>query len=1239
MAEKIMDFYKGEDKYSDGDIENDILEYLKTTPESELETIFKKDNRWPVFYHLSPIRQNILNWYNIEKDASVLEIGAGMGALTGILCQKAGSVTAVELSNRRADAIYARHSHYDNLKIIVGNLNDIKFEEKFDYITLIGVLEYAKMFTEGATPYQTFISNIKKLLKPGGKLLIAIENRYGLKYFCGASEDHTGKPFDGINGYKDNDSVRTFDKYSLEKLLKKSGLTNTRFYYPEPDYKLPNYIFTDKTLPSSNITSKINHYYQPGSFLVADEKIILDDAIKNGVYGFFANSFLIEASELEIEETKNPNMVVFNNERKPEYRLITAVYDDIVYKIPQSKKAMPHLYTIIENTKELKSRGIKVIENTLEDNKLSLPFVKEKTFDKVIIDLILDNKTEEAKKLVGEFNKEILKSSDTTTHNILIENKIVDQNSDIDFGPILKKGYVDMTFFNCFYVGGEFIFMDQEWVQYDVPAEYVLFRSFYCLWLQSKEMSKNFEIEQLIKLFDINVSMFNIGRKLNENLCSDVFCYSNVGPFFSYLSPVGKSKQDYDNIASRSRDELQNQNIELTRLRDELQSQNIELTRLRDELQNQNIELTRSRDELQNQNIELTRSRDELQNQSLLFQGLYNETINSACWRVMSPVRVVFNIIKRILKSNKFTLLFYKFLLSLKNAGLKNTILKIMTKMIYHTNIDTNKYILGEDELEKQRNTRFDQDIKFSILTPLYNTPETFLREMIESVINQTYGNWELCLVDASDNEHKYVTKIVKEYATKDKRIKYKRLSQNLGISENTNECIKMATGTYIGLLDHDDVLAPSALFENINAICLTDADVLYSDEATFQNSIDNITIAHFKPDFAIDNLRANNYICHFTVFRKKLLKKTGNLNSMYDGSQDHDFILRLSEATNNIVHIPKILYFWRSHVNSVAFDIGAKEYAIKAAHQAIKDHLSRCGINASIESTKALSSIYRIKYDIVCNEKVSIIIPNKDHLHDLKKCIDSILTCTTYANYEIIIIDNNSSDQKLFEYYEELKQYSNISVFDFNIPFNYSKINNFAASKAKGKYLLFLNNDTEVITPNWIEEMVMYAQRDDVGAVGAMLYYPDNTIQHAGVILGLGGVAGHAYCRQPKNFGYMGNLAYARNVTIVTGACMMVKKDIFNKIGGFNEEFAVTFNDVDLCMNIRRLKYLIVWTPHAELYHYESKSRGHEDTPEKQERFQSEVCLFHKNWSKELEVGDPYYNPNLSLVEPYKFN
>lgn len=536
--------------------------------------------------------------------------------------------------------------------------------------------------------------------------------------------------------------------------------------------------------------------------------------------------------------------------------------------------------------------------------------------------------------------------------------------------------------------------------------------------------------------------------------------------------------------------------------------------------------------------------------------------------------------------------------------------------------------------LEEQRNTTFAKNIKFSILVPLYNTPIAFLNEMIDSVVAQTYPNWELCLADGSDEAHTGVGARVKELAEKDPRILYKKLEKNLGISENTNACIDMATGDYISLFDHDDLLHPSALFEVMKAICERDADFIYTDEATFKSpNPKKIITNHYKPDFAPDNLRVANYICHFTSFSRVLLEQVGRFRKEFDGSQDHDMILRLTEKAQKIVHIPQILYYWRSHPNSVSLNLASKSYAVDAGIRAVEESIKRCGMSARVESSDIIPTFYRIRYDVDTDKKVSIIIPNKDHLSDLKTCIDSILKLTTYPNYEIVIVDNGSSEAALFAYYEEIKANPNITVCSLDIPFNYSILNNFAISHATGDYYLLLNNDIEIITPNWLEEMLMYAQRDDVGAVGAKLYYPDDTVQHAGVLLGVGGFACHAFPRFGRaEVGYMGRAGYAQNLSAVTAACMMVKASVWREVQGLDESFKVALNDVDLCLKIRKAGYLIVWTPHAEAYHYESKSRGYEDNPEKQARFEAEVKRFQEKWKQELEDGDPYYNPNFSL-------
>lgn len=540
-------------------------------------------------------------------------------------------------------------------------------------------------------------------------------------------------------------------------------------------------------------------------------------------------------------------------------------------------------------------------------------------------------------------------------------------------------------------------------------------------------------------------------------------------------------------------------------------------------------------------------------------------------------------------------------------------------------------------ERKKEETTVFPKDVTFSILVPLYNTPERFLREMIESVTAQTYGKWELCLADGSDDAHAFVGRICQEYRQKDSRIKYQKLAKNEGISGNTNECYKMATGNYIALFDHDDLLHPCVLFAYMQAICEKDADYIYCDEATFKgNSINHMITLHFKPDFAPDNLLANNYICHFSVFSRELLESGELFRSQFDGSQDHDMILRLTAKAKHIVHVPRILYYWRSHKGSVASSIDAKTYAIDAAKGAVADHLTKLGYrNFEIESTRAFATIFRIKYELTSRPLVSIIIPNKDHVDDLSRCVESIINLSTYDNYEIVIVENNSETAEIRTYYEEISRHPRVQVVEYKGDFNYSKINNFGVQYAKGEYLLLLNNDTEVITPDWMEELLMYAMRKDVGVVGAKLYYPDKTIQHAGIVIGLGAhrTAGHTHYRIPEaNVGYMGKLCYAQDVTAVTGACMMVSKALYEELGGLDESFTVALNDVDFCLRVREKGLLNIFTPFAELYHYESKSRGSDKKDERALRYQQESDRFRVKWADALAKGDPYYNPNFSL-------
>ncbi len=536
-----------------------------------------------------------------------------------------------------------------------------------------------------------------------------------------------------------------------------------------------------------------------------------------------------------------------------------------------------------------------------------------------------------------------------------------------------------------------------------------------------------------------------------------------------------------------------------------------------------------------------------------------------------------------------------------------------------------------EKELAQQRSRHWKYEPTISIAVPVFRTPILFLRQMIESVQAQTYGNWELCIVNASP-EQQELAEVLAEYAKSDKRIRVKTLAQNLGIAENTNEALAMAAGEFIGLLDHDDLLAPQALYRVVEALNKEKADVLYSDEDKVTTDLSEHFRPHFKPDFNLDLLRSNNYITHFFVVRRTLVQKLGGFRSEYDGAQDYDFIFRCVEQAERICHIPEVLYHWRTHKESTSDNPASKLYAFEAGKRAIEAHLARVGEDGEVNRTKDLG-FYEVRYPVKGEPLVSVIIPNKDQKDTLKNCLDSVFEKTTYRNFEIIIVENNSTEPQTFAYYEELRKHSNIRIITWESGFNYSAINNFAVKEARGEYLLFLNNDVEVINPEWMSEMLGNCQRREVGIVGAKLYYPDDTIQHAGTIIGIGGIAGHAFLNMPRSrTGYLHKASIQMNLSAVTAACMLMKKSVFEQIGGFEEELQVAFNDVDLCLRTVQANFLVVYNPRVELYHYESKSRGTEDNEEKVRRFQREIEFMRTRWIEILKNGDPCYNKNLTL-------
>ena len=572
---------------------------------------------------------------------------------------------------------------------------------------------------------------------------------------------------------------------------------------------------------------------------------------------------------------------------------------------------------------------------------------------------------------------------------------------------------------------------------------------------------------------------------------------------------------------------------------------------------------------------------------------------------------------------------FAKNLRSIKRNGIKGLFKLVSADKKKRLSSLESEILLTETEKLAQESEIFPKQVKISIITPLINTPEQSLMEMIGSVKAQTYGNWELCLADASDGGHK-TEELINESRVQDARIRYRKLDRDLGPSLNLNKALEMASGEYIGILDQHDILHPSALYEVMKAVCYKGADFIYTDEAVFSGKR-IVTLKYHKSDYAVDTLRSCNYISHFIVFDRKFIEQAGAFRGEFDGSQDYDLILRYTDIASKICHIPRLLYFQRSREKSGAPE---KTPAVSAAENAIREHLEKRGIAARVENRAEFPGLYRVRYELTERPMVSIIIPNKDKVSLLRDCISSIIEKTTYDNYEIIIVENNSTKDVTFAYYEELKRLKNVHVVYWEGKgFNYSEVNNLGAQHARGKQLVFLNNDIKIITPDWIEEMLMYSQRRDVGVVGIKMYFLNGAIQHAGVIMGLGVVAGHIFLGAPRDaLGYMARLQIVQNMSAVTAACIMIKRSVFEEAGLFDPEFHDSFNDLDLCLKVRKAGYLVVWTPYAEAYHVESKSRGYNTTFKRLALSAHEAALFKERWEKELAMGDPYYNCNLTL-------
>jgi GT2 family glycosyltransferase len=1173
--------------------------------------------------NLSEFKKNIISWYPIKENSTVLQIGNNEEILSE-LKSKTNNVTLLE------------------------SIENIDNEAKFDYIVLIGNVEKI----ESEEQIIEVLNFSKNILSKDGKILLAMDNKYGMKYWTGEQFDINSKSYETILTSNKNVLSLTKIKNIMDNLKLKY-----KFYYPLPDYELTNVIYTDEFMPNNDsIDSRVLTYCKNGEILNFSEREAFKQLIVNekNMFPFFANSYFIEIGNRDNFE--NIKYIGFSISRNKEYRIQTIIKRDEVIKVATTDDSELHIKNIARNIDIIKKCNIECLDR-FENNKIISKYLKDaKSYDKLLMEIYENQGIDSVINKIKEFKESII---DKLIDNSGKENSVFEKygveipNRLLEKLHFTKNGILDLIFQNCLVKADKLYVYDQEWYVENVPVEFILYRGiFYFTELKNRaDINYIYEKLGLTEYVDIFEQL--------ENEIQDRIINKKMWKLHEdSVKDIGKK----DDLLKNYAEQIEAKDIHIKNLEDNIKTLEKGVNDLNKLIQDKDVELINYANQLR--------------------------TIsNSISWKITKPIRIAswvlnpFNgatFIDRIMPpGGKRRIEYDKKQTEKKYAKKVANYFKLTDDETaeYWKGIDHRKYLKYEKDLEKenedklssyekwmkendptdqeleiQAKTKFKKRPKISIVIPLYNTNTEFFRELLYSIHCQTYSNWELCLADGSPKPLEEIQKMCE----KDKRIKYKFLNENKGIAGNTNSAIEMATGKYISLVDHDDMLALNALYEVVKVINENkDVEFIYSDEDKFHFIDEPRYAPHFKPDYAPDTLRANNYICHYSVFKKELLDKIGGFNAEYDGAQDFDIILRATEKAKKIIHIPKVLYYWRIHKGSTSMQTEAKPYAIEAGRKAVAAHLERIGLKGTVFNGENTGT-YGIDYDVIGNPKVSILIPNKDGIDLLETCINSVLEKTTYSNYEIIIVENNSDKEETFEYYKRLIENEKIKVINYNkntvlnkdgeneLPerigelktgFNYSSIINFGVRNSDGDFIVQLNNDTELITPNWLERMIGFCQRDDVGAVGVKLYYPDETIQHAGIIVGCLQVAAHVFRGLPKDKdGYFGREKIIQNMNAVTAACIMTKRSIYEEVGYMNEEFAVAFNDIDFCLRIRQTGKLIVYNPYVEFVHYESKTRGNDNDPDKIERFQGEINLFLNTWKDKLEKGDEYYNPNLSL-------
>jgi glycosyltransferase involved in cell wall biosynthesis/SAM-dependent methyltransferase len=1213
--------------YNDGDeAENYLLQVTQnatdlSTYSDELKSKIKD---WPSNYHLSSRRSNLLwpfkAWF---KNKRILEIGCGCGAITRFLGETGAQVISVEGSLRRAQIARSRCRDLNNVEIICAPSSELPNLGKFDAVLLIGVLEYARVFL-GPNGQALLLDDCYSRLTNEGRLFLAIENKLGIKYFAGANEDHVGQPMFSINDLYTEQSVATFGRQELISLLNTAQFINVEEFIPLPDYKLPVSVVTP--LGWQRYADKLTS--------LAVESAFMDT---QGVDGYL---FSLEKATANIwQNNLAPDM-------ENSFLMIAA-------KSPSNEKVVPTNEAAYHfSTDRLASFGKIITFLGDEQNKLSiltepLP-VPDKRPHNLLIQKI-DKSTHafiagenwlfSLIKIVNHPNWELIDIAHWAKQWVESLLRHFSLPLTYDKNTKMPASAFDAMPFNTIQTrNNEFFYFDLEWSleEPDISLGYVVFRGiFHSLSrITSFACSESIKTKKAFQLAFEVIEAMGLQISLEEQ---DIYLAREA----RFLSAVSNITEETGLRSCK--------NVHI----------NMRIIPTRQTLEEFEHRLQKTQQQLQETQQQLQDTQEKLNNTYNQLHQVYQ----SSSWRITSPARKLINICKAFMRKFKPYQAFLKRIINLapkyakESGGWKNVYKKswdifrkqgfsgLKQKLLTLPHLDHSfsyqNWIAQYDTLSEIELERIEKNIHgmvspplLSIVMPVYNPSAKLLRETIESVQNQLYPFWELCIADdASSNQA--IQRLLTEYAQKEARIKITFREKNGHISAASNSALALATGDFIALLDHDDLLPKHALYEIACVINKhPEISMIYSDEDKITEQGQRFD-PYFKSDWDPDLFLGQNLFSHLGVYRRTLVDQVGGFNIGLEGSQDYDLALRCWEKVGDkaIYHIPKILYHWRVTFGSTAATTRAKPYAFLASIKAKESFIARNNINAEVIALETLS-FTRIKYKLPQTPPlVSIIIPTRDGYHLIKQCIDSIFQKTHYPNYEIVIIDNGSTEARVLEFFEMLKSRKNITIMRDDSPFNYSALNNKAVKICKGDILCLLNNDIEVITPDWLNEMVSQAIRPEIGAVGACLWYPNDTLQHGGVILGIGGIAGHAHHGITKaDLGYFSRAKLVQNYSAVTAACLVVKKSVYQKVGGLNEiNLKVAFNDVDFCIRVKNAGYRNLWTPFAELYHHESATRGPDTAPDKVERFNEEINYMKHMYGDSL-LYDPAYNINLDL-------